>query len=125
MLSKKGSVLLQLSRNSEQKVDYAVKVSDSANCWVAGQKYSYPSFKSSAENSQIDCSVSVSPYGDKWSTNPSEKIKNLSFDFDQRCMGFSDRIWIRFFMRVNDEFDDTDIEPFYDGWYGPWKASIF
>lgn len=125
MLSKKGSVLLQLSRNSEQKIDYAAKVSDPANCWVVGQQYSYPSFKSSAENSQIDCSVSVSPYGDEWSTDPNEKIKNLSLHFDQRCMGFSDRVWIRFFVSIKDEYDDSDLEPFYDGWYGPWKASIF
>jgi len=125
MLSKKGSVLLQLSRNSEQKVDYAAKVSDPVNCWVAGQQYSYPSFKSSAENLQIDCSVSVSPYGDKWSTDPNEKIKNLSLHFDQRCMGFSDKVWIRFLVSIKDEYDDNDLEPFYDGWYGPWKASIF
>jgi hypothetical protein len=125
MLSKKGSVLVQLSRNSEQKVDYAAKVSDSANCWVAGQQYSYPSLKSSAENSQIDCSVSVSPYGDKWSTDPNEKIKNLSLHFDQRCMGFSDKVWIRFLVNIKDEYEDSDLEPFYDGWYGPWKASIF
>jgi hypothetical protein len=125
MLSKKGSVLVQLSRNSEQKVDYAAKVSDSANCWVAGQQYSYPSLKSSAENSQIDCSVSVSPYGDKWSTDPIEKIKNLSLHFDQRCMGFSDKVWIRFLVNINDEYVDSDLEPFYDGWYGPWKPTIF
>jgi hypothetical protein len=125
MLSKKGSVLLQLSRNSEQKVDYSVKVSDLSNCWVAGQQYSYPSLNSSAENLQIDCSVSVSPYGDKWSTDPNEKIKNLSLHFDQRCMGFSDKVWIRFLVNIKDEYDDNDLEPFYDGWYGPWKASIF
>ncbi len=86
------------------KVDYAAKVSDPANCWVAGQQYSYPSLKSSAENSQIDCSVSVSPYGDKWSTDPNEKIQNLSLHFDQRCMGFSDKVWIRFLVNIKDEY---------------------
>jgi hypothetical protein len=125
LLSKNGSVLLQLSKNSEQKVDFAAQVSDSTTCWQTGNQYSYKSLKSQAENSQIDCSVAVSPYGDNWSAQPNEKIKNLSIHFDQRCLGLTEKIWIRFLVRVNDEYMDTDLEPFYDGWYGPWKSTIF
>lgn len=125
MLSKHGSVLIQFSKDSKQNVDYSAKISDANNCWVSGQIYTYPEIKSSKSDPSVDCSIAVQPTGDKFSTDPAEKIKNLSLHMDQRCLGISQKIWIRFSVHVTDQVEDSDLEPFFDGWYGPFQSTIF
>jgi hypothetical protein len=125
MLAKQGSILLQVSKNSKQSIDYSAKVTDAKNCWVNGQIYTYPEIKSSKSGQSVDCSIVVQPTGDKFSTDPTEKIKNLSLLMDQGCLGLTEKIWIRFSVRVTDGVEDIDLEPFNDGWYGPFQSSIF
>ena len=124
-LSKNGSVTLQLSKNSSQNIHYSAIGSDPLNCWQNGKDYYYKETINSSDDSSLFCSMRVTPYGDNWSVNPQDKIKYLSLAVDRGCLGIASKIWVRFNIKINNEYSDNDVEPFVDGWYGPWQSTIF
>ncbi len=124
-LSKNGSVTLQLSKNSSQNIHYSAVGSDSLNCWQNGKNYFYKETINSSNDSSLFCSMQVTPYGDNWSVNTQDKIKYLSLVVDRGCLGIASKIWVRFNIKIDNEYSDSDTEPFVDGWYGPWQPTIF
>jgi len=124
-LSKKGSVHLQLSKNSSQNIHYSAVGSDPLNCWQNGKDYYYKEIMNSSDDSNLFCSMRVTPYGNNWSVNTQDKVKYLSLDINRGCLGIASKVWVRFSIKIDNEYSDNDIEPFSDGWYGPWQSTIF
>jgi hypothetical protein len=124
-LAKNSTVAIQMSKNSKQNVDFAFEVKERDECWVIGKNYKYVESKSSKIDLATTCSVTLYPYGKNFSTDPQAKIQYLSFYFDPACLGTRESIWIRAYLNNGPESINTNIEPFYDGWFGPWKPTIF
>jgi hypothetical protein len=68
--------------------------------------------------------MQVEPYGASFSTT-GDNIKYLNLSFNKPCLGIASKIWIRFNVQIDNEYMDSDTEPFIDGWYGPWDPYIF
>jgi hypothetical protein len=124
-LAKNSTVGIQMSKNSKQNVDFAFEVKERVDCWVVGKNYKYVESKSSKIDQAISCSVTLYPYGKNFSTDPLAKIQYLSFYFNPACLGTRESIWIRAYLNNGPENYNTNLEPFYDGWFGPWKPTIF
>ncbi len=124
-LAKNSTVGVQMSKNSKQNVDFAFEVKERDECWVNGKNYKYVESKSSKLDQTVNCSVTLYPFGKNFSTDPLAKIQYLSFYFNPACLGTRESIWIRAYLNNGPESINTNVEPFYDGWYGPWKPTIF
>ncbi len=125
LLSKNGSVQLQISKNGTQEIHYSATATDLANCWTNGMSYYYKETSKSNTESDVYCDLRVTPYGLDNSIDVNSPIKYLNLAFNKGCLGIASKIWIRFKVTVNDEYLDTDIEPHTDGWYGPWAPNLF
>lgn len=125
LLSKKGSVKLQISKNSSQELHYSATASDDLNCWQNGTSYYYKESLKSGSESDVYCALRVTPYGPNNSIDTNSPVKYLNLALNKGCIGVASKIWIRFKVTVNDEYLDTDTEPHIDGWYGPWAPYLF
>ncbi len=123
--AKNSTVGIQMSKNSKQNVDFAFEVKERDQCWEVGKSYMYVESKNSKLDSMVNCSVTLYPYGKNFSKDPLTKIQYLSFFFNPACLGTRESIWIRAYLNNGPESINTNIEPFYDGWFGPWKPTIF
>jgi len=123
--AKTSTVGVQISKNSKQNVDFAFEVKERDQCWEVGKNYKYVESKNSKLDEATNCSVTLYPYGKNFSTDPLAKIEYLSFYLNPACLGTRESIWIRAYLNNGPQSINTNIEPFYDGWYGPWKPTIF
>lgn len=123
-LSQKGRIKLQISKNSTQQIHYSATVSDSERCWENGQTYLFKEQVHSGVEQNLFCNMQVQPYGASFSTT-GDKIKYLNLAFNKPCLGIASKIWIRFNVQIDNEYTDSDTEPFIDGWYGPWDPYLF
>ena len=124
-LANNSTVGIQMSKNSKQNVDFAFEVKERNECWIVGKNYKYVESKNSRIEQATSCTVTLYPYGKNFSTDPLAKIQYLSFYFNPACLGTRESIWIRAYLNNGPESMNTNIEPFYDGWFGPWKPTIF
>jgi len=123
-LSQKGRIKLQISKNSTQQIHYSATASDTERCWENGQTYLFKEQVHSGVEQNLFCNMQVQPYGASFSTI-GNKIKYLSLAFNKPCLGIASKIWIRFNVQIDNEYMDSDTEPFIDGWYGPWDPYLF
>ena len=123
--AKTSTIGIQISKNSKQNVDFAFEVKERDQCWQNGKNYKYVESKNSKLDVATNCSVTLYPYGKNFSTDPLAKIQYLSFYFNPACLGTRESIWIRAYLNNGPDSINTNIEPFYDGWFGPWKPTIF
>lgn len=124
-LAKNSTVGIQMSKNSKQNVDFAFEVKERDQCWEVGKNYKYVDSKNSKLDESTNCSVTLYPYGKDFSKDPQAKIQYLSFYFNPACLGTRESIWIRAYLNNGPKSINTNLEPFYDGWFGPWKPTIF
>lgn len=124
-LAKNSTVAIQISKNSKQNVDFAFEVKERDQCWEIGKNYKYVESKNSKLDQAINCAITLYPYGKNFSTDPLAKIQYLSFYFNPACLGTRESIWIRAYLNNGPESINTNLEPFYDGWFGPWRPTIF
>jgi hypothetical protein len=124
-LAKNSTVGIQMSKNSKQNVDFAFEVKERSECWIVGKNYKYVESKNSKNDQATNCAVTLYPYGKNFSSDPLAKIQYLSFYLNPACLGTRESIWIRAYLNNGPENFNTNIEPFYDGWFGPWKPTIF
>ena len=123
--AKNSTVGVQISKNSKQNVDFAFEIKERDQCWEVGKSYKYVESKNSKLDEATNCAVTLYPYGKDFSREPLAKIQYLSFYFNPACLGIRQSIWIRAYLNNGPDSLNTNIEPFYDGWYGPWRPTIF
>jgi hypothetical protein len=123
-LSQKGRIKLQISKNSTQQIHYSATASDTERCWENGKSYLFKEQENSGVEQNLFCNMQVKPYGASFSTT-GDNIKYLNLSFNRPCLGIASKIWIRFNVQIDNEYMDSDTEPFIDGWYGPWDPYLF
>jgi hypothetical protein len=123
--AKNATFHVQVSKSSAQNVDYSFQVKEGKDCWTAGKNYYYAESKNSKIDNSVSCTVLVIPAGKNFSNDPLSRIKYLRFNFNPACLGVRESIWIRAALTHGTDNATTDVEPFNDGWFGPWKPTIF
>jgi hypothetical protein len=124
VLAKKGSIKLQISKNNSQQIHYSAIVSDIERCWENTKTYLFKEQLNSGIEQNLFCNLELQPIGTSFETT-GNNIKYLSLSFNKPCLGIASKIWIRFNVKIDNEYMDSDTEPFIDGWYGPWDPYLF
>jgi hypothetical protein len=120
LLRQKGSIQLQIATNSFQDVDFEVIVNPGSGCFKNGSDVNIYRVKLPPNDFNGSCAVRVSPFkGADSNIIRTTDVQNISLQWDSRCLGKVSQIWARAFVFIEDNKNESDIEPGSDMWIGP------
>jgi secreted trypsin-like serine protease len=124
LLRQKGNIKLQIATNSFQDIDFSVSVNPSNSCFKNDLGVTISQVKLPPNDFRGNCSVFVKPFkGGEGPYVRATDIDAISLAWDSRCLGKVSQIWARALVSINDNKNETDLEPGSDMWVGPLKPS--
>jgi len=120
LLRQKGYFKLQISKNSYQEPDGIVNIKPASGCFKNDIDFTSYNFKTPPNDFGGSCSVNVKPFsgGTKY---PSTEIHQIAIQFNSKCLGTIEKLWVRANLELDDGKGESDVEPGLDMWVGPFK----
>ena len=120
LLRQKGRIQLQIATNSFQDVDFEVIINPGSGCFKNGSDVNISRVKLPPNDFNGSCAVRVSPFkGSGVGIIKSTDVKNISLQWNSRCLGKVSQVWARALIAIDDGKNEADLEPGSDMWVGP------
>jgi hypothetical protein len=120
LLRQKGYFKLHISKNSFQDPDGIINIKPASGCYKNDIATTSYNFKTPPNDFGGSCSVTVKPFSgnNKYS---STEIHQIAFQFNRKCLGKIEKLWIRANLELDDGKGESDVEPGLDMWVGPFN----
>lgn len=119
VLRQKGFIKLQIATSAFQDIDFEVSVKPGSGCFKNDIDITVNPIKLPPNDFRGSCVVYVGPFKGTGPHKTNTDIDAISLQWDSRCLGKVSQIWARALIAIDDNKNESDLEPGSDMWVGP------